>query len=127
MASQRQPVRANPKTPAQIGEDMRQRHYRARVWLNENEYTQFIINVEKTGLSKETYLRQLIMGYKPRELPNLEYFDILRQLTVIGNNMNQIAVNLNSTRHFNSKQYSNLYEEFKSIMLIIQRNIEFSK
>jgi len=103
---------------------MRKRQYRARVWLDEQEYIQLIKNVERTGLSKETYLRQLINGYKPKEMPQLEYFEILRQLTMIGNNMNQIAARLNSTCHFDAKRYAALCEEFKSITLIIQRHFE---
>jgi hypothetical protein len=59
---------------------MRQRHYRARVWLNEEEYNQFIRNVNTTGLSKETYLRQLINGYYPKSIPTNEYFAIIRKL-----------------------------------------------
>lgn len=56
---------------------MRQRHYRARVWLNENEYKHFVKNVEETGLSKETYLRQLILGYAPKVKPSSSYYEII--------------------------------------------------
>ena len=83
MASQRQPVRVSPKTPVQIGKSMRQRHYRARVWLNEIEYKQFIRNVEMTGLSKETYLRKLITGYDPKMKPPREYYSVLRVIETI--------------------------------------------
>jgi len=80
---------------------MRKRYYRARVWLDEKEYVKFVRNVEKTGLSKETYLRQLITGYSPKESPPLEYHEIIRQLTIIGRNLNQIATKLNSVGVFN--------------------------
>lgn len=105
---------------------MRQRYYRARVWLDEQEYNHFIKNVEKTGLSKEIYLRQLIIGYHPKERPPLDYFEIIRKLTMIGSNMNQIAAKLNATSFFDEKQYSYQYEKLKSVLLNIQRSIESS-
>jgi len=121
VAPQSQPVRVNPKTPAQIGELMRQRHYRARVWLNENEYKQFIINVEKTGLSKETYMRQLIMGYKPRELPTSELLDAIKSLMNTCNNL--MLINLEKTEYNNSIRYNHQSKMLQDALLSLHRLI----
>ena len=96
MAPQRQHVRVSPKTPEQNGESMRQRHYRARVWLNEKEYNQFVRNLEKTGLNKETYLRQLIMGYTPKHIPKEELIHIIHQLMLISKNARSIECTVQS-------------------------------
>jgi hypothetical protein len=116
----------SPKTPVQIGGVMRQRHYRARVWLNENEYKQFIRNVEKAGLSKETYLRQLIKGYKPKELPPIEYHELIQQLILINDNIRQIITRQNETGCSDEKQFAVQYNNFERVMLKIQRCIESS-
>ena len=121
MAPQSQPVRVNPKTPAQIGELMRQRHYRARVWLNENEYKQFIINVEKTGLSKETYMRQLIMGYKPRELPTSELLDAIKSLMNTCNNLTNHC--FKKSDYIDTAQYNYFAMILHDVLLSLDRII----
>lgn len=103
---------------------MRKRFYRARVWLNEKEYSQFIKNVEKAGLPKETYLRQLINGYQPKEMPPLEYFEIIRQLTMIGSNINQIATKLHSIHCFDQEVYLNNFNRLMKLIISIQRAVE---
>ena len=103
---------------------MRKRHFRARVWLDEGEYIQFINNVEKTGLSKETYLRQLINGYQPKEMPPLEYFEIIRQMMAIGNNLNQIAAKLHSVHSFDPKTYDENYKLMMKLIVSIQSSVE---
>lgn len=103
---------------------MRKRFYRARVWLDEKEYDQFIKNVAKTGLPKETYLRMLITGYQPREMPPLQYHKIIQQLSAIGHNLNQIAARYNSLNDLNAKSYSDNYQALMSLVLTIQNNFE---
>lgn len=98
---------------------MRQRQYRARVWLNENEYTQFIINVEKTGLSKETYLRQLIMGYKPRELPPMDYYHFEQKITEM---VQKISVE-SLSKSKNNKEIRILYQQIVNLLLDLQKTI----
>jgi hypothetical protein len=120
VAPQSQPVRANPKTPAQIGVDMRQRHYRARVWLNENEYKQFIRNVEKTGLSKETYLRQLIIGYEPKELPSFQQRRLIISLTKVVNELCSICHETNNNKNY----YSELIQEISDVLMKMLLSIE---
>ena len=103
---------------------MRKRQYRARVWLNEQEYCQFIKNVEKTGLTQETYLRRLIKDYHPKEMPPIEYFEILRQLMMIGNNMNQITVRLNSMGNFDPEKYDKYHKQLMKLVVMIQKAFE---
>jgi len=103
---------------------MRKRYYRARVWLDEDEYIMFDRNVEKTGLSKEKYLRQLITGYKPKESPPLEYFELIRQLTIIGRNLNQIAVKLNSLNGINMDALKQSLSQLMRLLICLQKAVE---
>ena len=70
---------------------MRNRGIRKQVWLNEEENTRLQNSAGKAGLSQENYLRALINGFVPKALPPIEYHAIIRELHVIGNNLNQIA------------------------------------
>ena len=48
--------------------------------------------VKKTGLSREEYIRTLISGYVPAPRISDDVKEIIKQLRMIGNNLNQIAV-----------------------------------
>jgi hypothetical protein len=52
---------------------MRKRSIRAQVWLNEAENKRLHDSAKKAGLSQENYLRALINGYVPKELPPIDY------------------------------------------------------
>lgn len=73
--------------------------------LNEKECRQLKSNVAKSGLSQESYLRSLIEGYVPKELPPLDYQVLLRNLNAIGNNLNQIAAQANATKHIDKTAF----------------------
>ena len=47
--------------------------------------------VKKTGLSREEYIRTLISGYVPAPRISDDVKEIIKQLRMIGNNLNQIA------------------------------------
>lgn len=100
---------------------MRQRHYRARVWLNENEYKQFIRNVEKTGLSKETYLRQLIIGYEPKELPSFQQRRLIISLTKVVNELYSICHETNSNKNYYSESIQEISDVLMKMLLSIEQ------
>lgn len=87
---------------------MRKRGIRAQVWLNKEENTKLHTNAKKAGLSQESYLRSLINGYVPKELPPPDYFSMMRELHAIGSNFNQLAAKANATGHIDKTVF--LYE-----------------
>lgn len=78
---------------------MRKRGVRVQVWLNKEENTRLHTSAKKAGLSQGGYLRSLINGYVPKELPPPNYFAMTRELHTIGGNLNQIAAKANATGH----------------------------
>ncbi len=75
---------------------MRKRMIKISVRLNEQEHTHLKRLSETTGLKMEPLVRQLILGreLKPRPPENLAA--LLRQMSAMGNNINQIAKVINS-------------------------------
>lgn len=61
--------------------------------------------VEKTGLTRDSYVRGLIQGHKPKELPPVEYHEVLKNLRQINNNLNQIAVVANTKGFIDTSSY----------------------
>ena len=82
---------------------MRKRMIKISVRLNEQEHTHLKRLSEITGLKMEPLIRQLILGrdVKPRPPENLA--DLLRQISAVGNNINQIAKVANSSKFIRSE------------------------
>lgn len=99
-----------PKTPAanamfvmnkwmKGGRSVRKRPISFLLRLSESEYAHLMKQVEKTKLPRETYIRALIEGYTPKEMPPIDYFVMIRELHAIGNNLNQLAAKAHATGH----------------------------
>lgn len=82
---------------------MRKRMIKISVRLNEQEHTHLKRLSEITGLKMEPLVRQLILGreLKPRPPENLAA--LLRQMSAMGNNINQIAKTANSSKFIRSE------------------------
>lgn len=64
--------------------------------LNTGEYAHLQEQAAATGLKMEPLLRQLIMGVNLRPRPPDTYAALLRELSAIGNNINQLAHQANA-------------------------------
>ena len=70
---------------------------RVTLRLSEAECGGTTRKAKSCGLSKSAYIRQLIVGYEPRESPPADYFAMTRELKEIGSNLNQLAFMANAT------------------------------
>lgn len=97
--------------------ERRSRTNRVQVRLNDDEYDYFIYNLERSGLSREAYLRKLIAGKIPhtKEIGQYEQ-DVLAQLYAIGNNLNQIARRANSMNVISVEKFFDAVSKFEEIM-----------
>lgn len=91
---------------------MRKRNREVILWLTEAEYDRLKRNAKKTGLSVQAYLRKLLAQIQPREAPPIEYFEVLKNLRQINNNMNQIAVVANAKGFVDTAAY---WENMKTL------------
>ncbi len=64
--------------------------------LNASQYTHLQRQAEATGLKMEPLIRQLITGVNLRPRPPDTYAALLRELSAIGNNINQLAHQANA-------------------------------
>ena len=64
--------------------------------LSAAEYAHLCQQAEVTGLKKEPLVRQLIMGVNLHPRPPDAYADLLRALSAIWNNINQLAHQANT-------------------------------
>lgn len=81
--------------------------------VTDQELEQININVKKCGLSREAYLRKVSLGITPKELPSMDFLNIIYQLRMIGNNIHQIAVKANTLNFIDAPLYRKNYEELQ--------------
>lgn len=99
---------------------MRKRAHRIWAHLSDDEFEAFRCSVKKSGLSQEAYLRALIKGRVPRQLPPADYYTMMKELRAIGNCMNQIAVRANTIGFMDNIQYEKNVHELHDAILRIQ-------
>ncbi len=84
---------------------MNNRTVEIKVRLNYKEADALNKRVRKSNLSREAYLRHLIDGKIPREAPLPDYFNFIRELHNVGNNLNQIAQKAHVLNVIDVKRY----------------------
>ena len=76
---------------------MRKRNHVIPVRLNAKELRLLDEQVKRSGLSREEFLRSLIVGAEVRAKPCEHHADLLRKVAGLCNNANQLAHRANST------------------------------
>ncbi len=77
---------------------MRKRNRHVSVWMNEQEYRHLKHQAGIAGLGMDPFIRNLVLGVQLRPRPPDTYAALLRELSAIGNNVNQIAYWANATK-----------------------------
>jgi hypothetical protein len=101
---------------------LRKRDIKKQIWLNEIEKKKLKDNSKKVGLNESEYIRSLIMGYKPKELPDEKFYNYMNQLRSIGINLNQIARKANSLELIDAPFYRKTYNKLNEFMQLIKKN-----
>ena len=70
---------------------MRKRKRHVSVWMNEAEYLHLTKQAEIAGMKVDPFIRLLVSGVQLRPRPPDSFAALLRELSPIGNNVNQIA------------------------------------
>lgn len=100
---------------------MRKHFIQKKLWLNYEDRKKLKDNAEKTGLTENEYIRTLINGYKPKEMPTEEIFELLKQLRGIGTNLNQIAKKANALNFIDVPSYKNNCKNLNDFMENFQK------
>lgn len=92
---------------------MRKRNNRVSVRFTDEELAYFKSLVERTGLSTEEYLRQVVKGIVPRDSPPADYYKMMRQLYHVGNALNQIVQKAHVLNIMDVQRYDRAMAEFE--------------
>ena len=75
---------------------MRKRNVQILFRLTAEEAEQLNELVRKSGRSKEAFLRETVKSRRFYEKPDPEFYKMMRELSAIGNRINQLAVKANA-------------------------------
>ena len=84
---------------------MQNRTVEIKLRLNKKESESLNKRVKKSGLSRESYLRHIINGLVPTDVPPPDYYNMMRELHGIGRNLNQIAQKAHVLNVLDVKRY----------------------
>ena len=95
---------------------MRNRNIIINFRLNQKESDHLRKLVKKSGLSQEAYLRQLINGLVPRDLPPPDYFAMMRALYDVGAALGQIAQKARALGEIDAAHYDEAVGEYRRLV-----------
>ena len=72
------------------------RTIKKQFWLNKQEDNDLKDKAKRTCLTEASLLRLLIRSYHPKEKPDDRFYEAMRQLSGIANNINQLAAKAHS-------------------------------
>lgn len=102
---------------------MNNRNIEIKVRLNRKEAEALNKRVKKSRLSREAYLRHLINGLVPQDAPPPDYFDFMRELHGIGNNLNQIAQKAHVLGVIDERRYDEEMQKFDQLVRDITKAV----
>ena len=73
-------------------------------------------------LSEAGLIRLLIKGYEPKEKPDDRFYDVMRELSAIGNNINQLAAKANTLGFIDAPMLKNEAEKWNKFQAEIERH-----
>ena len=98
--------------------NMRNNNHQVVFQLNENDYAHLIKQIEVSGLTKAAYFRKLIRGQKVKPKTPEGYNKLVREISKIGSDINQIAYQANAVGYT---------QDSKTALTLLKKGIELMR
>ena len=93
---------------------MARRNRKIDLRLNDTEFERLNNDVQKTGLSREEYLRSLIKHSPIKTMPSKNLVEVLKILQQINNSMNLLSIKASSLNLIDATAYWETVESLKN-------------
>ena len=100
---------------------MARRNRKIDLRLNDTEFERLNNDVQKTGLSREEYLRSLITHSPIKTMPSKNLVEVLKILLQINNSMNLLSIKASSLNLIDATAY---WENVESLKNTIRKLLE---
>lgn len=101
---------------------MRRRCIDKHFFFDKSEAQSLTRKAKKAGLTEAALVRSLVSGYEPKEKPDDRFYDVMRQLSAIGNSMNQIARKANALGFIDAPEYERQAQQLQQFQLEVRRH-----
>lgn len=100
---------------------MKRRTVKKQFWFSRDEAQDLARKAKKTCLTEAALVRLLVRGYEPKERPDERFYDVMRQLSSIGNNINQLALQANSLSFVDAQKLQKEAERWHKFQADVER------
>ena len=100
---------------------MSKRNIEKHILMNKAEAQDLQKKAKKTCLSEAALVRLLVRGYEPKERPDERFYEVMRQLSSIGNNVNQLAAQAHSLHFVDPKKLKEEAERWHKFQADVER------
>jgi len=92
---------------------MRERNIEFHIRLSDIEYDKLEEMSLKSKMTKSDVIRNLILEEEIKEKPGIEFYEVMKELSKIGVNLNQIARRANQNNSIDKEYYKQLATEWQ--------------
>ena len=89
--------------------------------LSKEELNELRRKAQASCLNESALIRHLIMGFTPKEKPDDRFYDVMRELSAIGNNINQLAAKANTLGFVDAPQLKKEAERWHKFQADVER------
>ena len=97
------------------------RTVKKQFWFSKAEAQDLQKKAKKACLTEAALIRLLLRGYEPREKPDERFYDTMRELSAIGNNINQLAAKANTLGFVDAPQLKKEAERWHKFQADVER------
>ena len=97
------------------------RTIKKQFWFSRDEAQDLQKKAKKTCLSEAALVRLLLRGYEPKEKPDPEFYKMMRELSAIGNRINQLAVKANALGFIDTQKLNSELERLHKFQADVER------
>ena len=97
------------------------RRVKKQFWLSPQDARELKRKAKLCGITETAVIRILLHGYEPKEKPDDRFYDVMRQLSAIGNNLHQITVKANALGFLDMQKLNAEAERWHSFQADVER------
>lgn len=100
---------------------MRRRPVEKHIRLSVEEADELQRKAQLACLPEGALLRLLLKGYEPKEKPDDRFYDVMRELSAIGNNIHQLSAKANALNFVDAPMLAHEVERWHQFQADVER------
>lgn len=106
---------------------MRKRTLKKTFYLSDEEDNMLKEKASKVGYNESEVIRNLIKNFEPREKPDERFYEFIKLLRSMSNNLNQLATKAHSLGYIDEIKYNKEVDKVEKFILEIKKEFLLPK